>query len=77
MDDFKLNKEIKPNIIPGGFSGHCTNQNELKYDITRNENGRTYKFGLRQNGEWCQCGDTCSNPTSLGQGWRAYHDYNF
>jgi len=49
----------------------------LKYDITRNENGGTLKFGLRENGIWCRCGDTCSNPTALGKGWRAFYDYNF
>ena len=77
MDDYKLNKDSKPEIIAGGFAGHCTNQRELKYDITRNENGSTMKFGLRQNGRWCQCGDSCSNPTSLSKGWRAFYDYNF
>ena len=64
MDDYKLNKNSKPEIIPGGFAGHCTN-------------GGTMKFGLRQDGRWCQCGDSCSNPTALGKGWRAFYDYNF
>ena len=77
MDDYKLNKDSKPEIIAGGFAGHCTNQRELKYDITRNENGGTLKFGLRENGIWCRCGDTCRNPTALGKGWRAFYDYNF
>ena len=77
MDDYKLNKDSKPEITPGGFAGHCSNQRELKYDITRNENGGTMKFGLRQNGVWCQCGAHHSNPTSLGKGWRAKYDYNF
>jgi len=35
------------------------------------------KFGLREDGRWCQCGDHCSNPTRLGRGWRAFYDYNF
>ena len=75
MDNYKLNKDSKPEIIPGGFVGHCTNQNELKYDITRNENGGTMRFGLRKDGRWCR--GHCSNPTALGKGWRAKHDYNF
>ena len=77
MDNYKLNKEIRPNIIPGGFAGHCTNQRELQYDITRNEKGGLMKFGLRQDGTWCQCGDSSRNPTALGKGWRAFYDYNF
>ena len=76
-DSYKLNKEIRPNIIPGGFAGHCTNQRELKYDITRNEKGGIIKFGLRQDGRWCQCGQHDRNPTTLGRGWRAFYDYNF
>ena len=76
-DKYKLNKEIKPNIIPGGFAGHSTNQRELQYDITRNEEGGIMKFGLRQDGRWCQCGQHDRNPTRLGRGWRAFYDYNF
>ena len=67
----------KPNIIPGGFAGHCTNQRSLKYEFIRNLKGSIYKFGFRDNGRWCQCGDHCSNPTTLGKGWRAFYDYNF
>ena len=77
MDNYKLNKEVKPNIIVGGFAGHCTNQRKLKYDITRNTEGSITKFGLREDGRWCQCGDHCSRPTRLGRGWRAFYDYNF
>ncbi len=36
MDNYKLAEGERPNIIPGGFAGHCTNQRSLKYDITRN-----------------------------------------
>ena len=25
-DNYKLNKEVKPNIVAGGFAGHCSNQ---------------------------------------------------
>ena len=63
--------------IPGGFAGHCTNNRELQYDITRNEKGGLMKFGLRQDGRWCQCGQHDRNPTTLGKGWRAFYDYNF
>ena len=77
MDNYKLAEGEKPNIIPGGFAGHCTNQRQLKYDITRNLKGAVSKFGLRANGKWCRCGQHDANPTSLGKGWRAFYDYNF
>ena len=76
-DNYKLAEGERPNIIPGGFAGHCTNQRSLKYEFTRNHKGSIYKFGFRENGRWCQCGDHCSNPTTLGKGWRAFYDYNF
>ena len=77
MDNYKLNKEVRPKFIPGGFAGHCTNNRDLKYDITRNKKGGLMKFGFRQNGKWCQCGQHDRNPTRLGRGWRAFYDYNF
>ena len=73
----KLDPTWKPEMIAGGFAGHCTNNRELQYDITRNEKGGLMKFGLRQDGTWCQCGDSSRNPTALGKGWRAFYDYNF
>ena len=77
MANYKLAEREKPNIIPGGFAGHCTNQRSLKYEFTRNLKGGITRFGLRDNGQWCQCGDHSSNPTTLGEGWRAFYDYNF
>ena len=77
MDNYKLAEGQKPNIIPGGFAGHCTNQRSLKYDFIRDLKGSVYKFGFRDTGKWSQCGDHCSNPTTLGEGWRAFYDYNF
>ena len=77
MDNYKLAEGEKPNIIPGGFAGHCTNQRQLKYDITRNLKGSISRFGLRANGRWCRCGQHDVNPTTLGKGWRAFYDYNF
>ena len=77
MDNYKLAEGERPDIIPGGFAGHCTNQRSLKYDITRNLEGSISKFGLRKNGRWCRCGQHDVNPTSLGKGWRAFYDYNF
>ena len=79
-DSYKLAKGEKPNIIPGGFSGHCTNQHALKYDITRNENGGKQTFTLRKlNGRYYWTGKGCrpDGHQRLAQGWWAFRDYNF
>lgn len=47
----KLAEGEKPQIIPGGFAGHCTNQRELKYDITSMD-GEPVRARLRKNGQW-------------------------
>ena len=76
-DKYQLQKDWKPEIIPGGFAGHCTNNNSQRYDFTRNEDGRVSKFSLRKNGRWCRCGDNSTRPTTIHEGWRAFYDYNF
>ena len=74
-DTYKLNQEIKPTIIAGGFAGHCTNNANLS-TTSQETKRRDYKFGLRQDGRWCQCG-SISKPNRLGRGWRVFYDYNF
>ena len=76
-DDYKLQEDWKPEIVAGGFAGHCVNNNDQRYDFTRNTNGAILKFSLRKNGWWGQCGDTSTRPTTLRHGWRAFYDYNF
>lgn len=76
----------KPEIIPGGFAGHCVNQHEQKYTYERNERGSIIKVSLRT------CIDTEGNErrmwkrsgTGVRQGGgnvypgrRKFHDYNF
>jgi len=79
-DNYELAEGEKPNIIAGGFAGHCTNQRGLKYNITRNEKGRLTTFTLRKwRGRYCWTAkdgrpDGCQR---IAKGWIAYYDYNF
>tara|TARA_Y100000992_G_scaffold277867_1_gene223007 strand:- start:1374 stop:1724 length:351 start_codon:yes stop_codon:yes gene_type:complete len=76
-DKYQLQKDWKPEIVAGGFAGHCTNNNSQRYDFTRNEDGAISKFSLRKSGNWCRCGDNSTYPTTIYEGWRAFYDYNF
>ena len=70
-----LDPDFKPEWIPGGFSAHCTNQDEQEYTYERNPKGETYrctwseKYGRFQHG-----GD---GSMSISRGRYEFHDYNF
>jgi hypothetical protein len=48
----KLAEGQKPEIIPGGFVGHCTNQRELKWDIWPDPKAPVIKAYLRKDGNY-------------------------
>ena len=75
MDNYKLNKEIRPNIIPGGFAGHCTNNREQRWIITANPDGGIIEGYLGNDNEWYQKGS--DRRTTIDQGYVKFHDYNF
>ncbi len=71
-DKTTLNPEFKPDIIVGGFAGHCTNQNEQTYTYEPDTNGSklTLRFSEKQ------CAFTyLGNAISLGR--HEFFDYNF
>lgn len=61
----------KPEWIPGGFSAYCTNNDEQKWIIEEDENGRTDTFRLRK------CGWRNKADEKLLPGWMKHYDYNF
>lgn len=61
----------KPEWIPGGFSAICTNNDEQRWIIEEDENGRTETFRLRKIG-WRNRADE-----KLYPGWMMKYDYNF
>lgn len=68
-----LKPEFKPKWIPGGFVGHCTNQNEQEYDYEEDENGRTVKAYWSETKQ----GFYVEGCLYVTPGRREYYDYNF
>ena len=75
MDNYKLNKEIRPNIIPGGFAGHCTNNREQRWIITENPEGTITEGYLGSDNEWYEKGTNRRN--TVEKGYVKFHDYNY
>lgn len=62
-----------PEIISGGFAGHCTNQNEQRWNISSDEDGFVTKARLSKSGHW---------KSSYGKHYMSdkpisFYDYNF
>ena len=73
-DKAALKKDFKPEIVVGGFAGHCMNQNEQEYDYERNPKGETMVI------RWSEKNQRWSAPkgyryVSLGR--HEFYDYNF
>lgn len=73
-DEAILDKDFKPEIIPGGFFGHCVNQYDQKYTYKPNPNGITYtcRWSDKLNGFKNPCGN---GTVSIGR--HEFYDYNF
>lgn len=73
-DEAILDKDFKPEIVPGGFLGHCVNQYDQKYTYKRNPNGKTYTC------RWSDKLGGFKNPLGYGCvsiGRHEFYDYNF
>ncbi len=68
----KLDANWKPEIIPGGFAGHCTNNNTQRWNISSNPDGHICRIRLCVDGQWKYKGQRFS----IGKAQR-HHDYNF
>ena len=45
-----LDPDWQPEILPGGFAGHCVNQHEQRWVITSDETARPIKAHKRSDG---------------------------
>lgn len=66
-----------PEIIAGGFAGHCVNQDEQKWVYKSNEAGRTLTIrkSMAKGGRWFEAGNKGS---WFAMGYaKKFHDYNF
>lgn len=69
-----LSPDFKPNIVPGGFAGHCTNNNEQKWIITANEFAPIIRIRKHANGRWQ---DANVNRYNLDTKPIKFYDYNY
>lgn len=73
-DKATLKKDFKPEIVVGGFAGHCVNQDKQEYDYERDPKGETMVI------RWSEKYQRWSAPkgyryVSLGR--HEFYDYNF
>lgn len=70
----ELDPTWRPEVIPGGFVGHCVNNDEQRWVITPDEDGAVLPIRLNKRGEWK---DTAGNKYGLADNPRRKYDYNF
>jgi len=72
--EYKQDPTWQPNIVPGGFCGHCTNQSEQRWIITANPENPTHMIRLHRDGVWRDIG---RSRFTLSDHPRRFYDYNF
>ncbi len=72
--DATLAEDWKPEIIPGGFAGHCVNQHTQRWDYKQNRSYPEFKIRLHKDGKWR---DKHGNEYRLNDHPVKFHDYNF
>lgn len=72
-DKATLAKGWKPEIIPGGFAGHCINQEDQEYTYEENENGEIAiaHWSQKKHGFYVQ------RSKYVSPGRHEFYDYNF
>ena len=77
---------FKPEIVAGGFAGHCVNQEDQTYTYEPDLTGSTIKVSLRRWADeegnerrlWKKVGTkTFERGGNVYPGRRKFHDYNF
>lgn len=85
-DKATLDPSFKPEIIPGGFSGHCANQQDQTYSYESDPQGEVIKVSLRvwsdtegnERRLWKKAGvGIREQGGNVSVGRREFHDYNF
>jgi hypothetical protein len=69
-----LDPDWKPDIIPGGFCGHFTNNNEQRWDITSDASAAVIRIRKHKNGYWK---DASGGIFRLSDMPVKFYDYNF
>lgn len=69
-----------PEMIPGGFAGHCPNVRDQKWKITSNPKGQELWISLRKDGRYYQVGSSMGHHQvhyNLSDVPYHFYDYNF
>lgn len=73
-DKVILDSSFKMDWLPGGFSGHVSNQNEQRWFYEPDPSGSTVKVRLRKDGRFYVAGS--DKPVTIGIR-SEFYDYNF
>jgi hypothetical protein len=72
-DSAELDPNWKPEVIPGGFAGHCVNNDSQQWIIKPNPSAPLVKVRLQKDGSFKTAGGS-----TVAIGYRSkFHDYNF
>lgn len=74
--NYTLDPSWKPEMIPGGFSAHCTNNHEQRYIYESNPTAPEIRIRKHKNGRWYS-GSNGVYVYSLSEKPHAFYDYNF
>lgn len=69
----ELDPNWKPEMIPGGFAAHCTNQNDQTYTYSSNDQVQTIRIRKRKDGRWY----SAYGRHVLSDQPKRFYDYNF
>lgn len=69
-----LAADWSPERIPGGFAGHCINNNSQRWNIVSNPNGEVVRIRLHKDGRWY---GSNKQRFQLSETPRKKYDYNF
>lgn len=69
----ELDPSWKPEIIAGGFAGHCTNQHTQRWIYSSDETSPVMRARLRKDGDF----HSASGKHVLSDNPRKFYDYNF
>jgi len=72
--DSVLDNNFKPEIIPGGFVGHCVNSDEQKWNYSSDPYATPFAIRLNKKGEWK---DVYGNKYGMSDKPYRKYDYNF
>jgi hypothetical protein len=72
--DAERNPSWKPIHVPGGFAGHCINQNDQKWIIKPNFENPIIRIRCNKKGKWM---DANKNEYILSNEPRKFYDFNF